>query len=152
MPGVAWNVRPRPHAGQGGRRLYGDQSGLRLSNNLAICSCVKTRQSEHDEHETESFPPLMTPLASRSATVEKAVGMMTDLTIEHHCSLSVLISSWTVRRIHSYLPGSFIGGRMIGRRQRKRAASRLTALGWSCVGVFVLLLGLVGLAVFKDIY
>ncbi len=41
---------------------------------------------------------------------------------------------------------------MTRRRQRPRASSRLTALGWSCVVTFVFLLTLVGLAAFRGYY
>jgi hypothetical protein len=45
-----------------------------------------------------------------------------------------------------------IEGGMNGRRQRQRAASRLTTLGWACLAIFVLMIGLIGAAALKGYY
>jgi hypothetical protein len=45
-----------------------------------------------------------------------------------------------------------IEGGMNNRRQRQRAASHLTGLGWSCVALAVVLVMLIGVAAFNGYY
>ncbi len=41
---------------------------------------------------------------------------------------------------------------MIGRRHRPRAASSLTALGWGCIALFLVMVGLIGLTAWQGYY